>query len=138
MKKLLIFFTVVFALTACGNEATQNIDDTSEPDSATEISSPFETIDLDDIEDYVAEGYIVADVREVDEFESGHIPNALNAPLSELENGELGPLDENEKYVIICRSGNRSAVASNILSQLGFDIVNVSEGMSTWTGDVNQ
>lgn len=138
MKNFLLLFTIVFTLTACGNDATQDIVDTPEPDTETKISTPYVTIDLNDIEDYVAEGYIVADVREVDEFEFGHIPEAINAPLSGLENGELGPLKEDEKYVIICRSGNRSVAASNILSDLGFDIVNVSEGMSTWTGDIEQ
>lgn len=138
MKKFLLLFTIIFALTACGNNAAQDIVDTPELNTETEISTPYVTIDLNDIEDYVAEGYIVADVREVDEFESGHIPEAINAPLSGLENGELGSLEEDEKYVIICRSGNRSVTASNILSDLGFEVVNVSEGMSTWTGDIEQ
>lgn len=138
MKRFLLLLTVVFALAACGNNATQEFIDTPETDTEVEMSAPYETIDLEDIEDYVAEGYIVADVREIDEFESGHIPNAINAPLSDLQNGELGPLEEDEKYVIVCRSGNRSVTASNILSELGFDIVNVSQGMSTWTGDIEQ
>lgn len=136
MKRLLLLLTVVFALAACGNNETQEFIDTPESDTDIEVSVAYETIDLEDIEDYVANGYIVADVREIDEFESGHIPGAINAPLSGLENGELGPLQEDEQYVIICRSGNRSVTASNILSEIGFDVVNVSEGMSTWTGEV--
>lgn len=138
MKKFLLLFTVIFALTACGNDTIQNMSDTSKSDTETEISVPFETIELGDIEDYVAQGYIVADVREVNEFESGHIPDAINVPLSGLESSDFGPLTEDEKYVIICRSGNRSITASNILVEQGFDVVNVSEGMSTWTGDIEQ
>lgn len=138
MKRFLLIFTMIFVLAACGNNDTEELIDIPEDNTEIEVSVPYETIDLEDIEDYVTEGYIVADVREIDEFESGHIPGAINAPLSGLQNGELGPLQDDEKYVIICRSGNRSVTASNILSELGFEVVNVSEGMSTWTGDVEQ
>lgn len=136
MRKVLFLFSIIFALTACANDVAQERVNTPENDTNTEASFPYETIELDQVENFIAGGYIVADVREVDEFESGHIPGAINAPLSGLENGELGPLKEDEKYVVICRSGNRSVVASNILSELGFDIVNVSEGMSTWSGEI--
>jgi len=96
----------------------------------------YETIAIDEIVDYVADGYIVVDVREIDEYETGHIPDAINAPLSALENGDYSPLNKNEQYIIICRSGNRSQTASNMLTSEGFDVVNVSEGMSSWAGDV--
>lgn len=138
MRKFIFIFTILLGLTACGTDATQDIYTTEENEETEEITAPYETIDLEDIETYVDEGYIVADVREVEEFEAGHIPGAVNAPLSDLQEGELGPLQEDEAYVIICRSGNRSVTASDILSDLGFDIVNVSEGMSTWTGEVEK
>ena len=137
MKRILLIFSLSLLLIACSDDVPQSdIGTPDDIDSDIEITAPYQTITLDDSEDYVADGYIVADVREVDEYESGHIPDAINAPLSELEMGELGPLEEDEKYVIICRSGNRSATASDILADLGFDVVNVSEGMSTWQGDV--
>lgn len=137
MKKLWVVFALLFALTACGNDAVnENTANSVDSDRVTEVSQSYETIDLEDIEGYVAEGYIVADVREVDEYESGHIPGAINVPLSALQNGDFSGLDYDEKYVIICRSGNRSVTASDILTNEGFHVVNVSEGMSTWTGEV--
>lgn len=139
MRKILLILTLLFSLAACGTDIVQNdIGMSNDIDSEIDITVPYNTIDLDDIKDYVSKGYIIADVREVDEFESGHIPGAVNAPLSDLQKGELGPLVEDEKYIIVCRSGNRSTTASNILVKKGFDIINVSEGVSSWTGEVEQ
>lgn len=136
MRKFLILVTIIFTLSACNNDAADNLADVNDPVSQSEGNLVYETIALESIEDYVADGYIIADVREIDEFNEGHIPGAVNAPLSDLENNEFGPLQVDEKYIIICRSGNRSIAASNILTHQGYDIVNVSEGMSTWTGDI--
>lgn len=134
MKKLVIIFAILLAFSACSNDAVN--EESMDSNDSIEVSDSYETIDLEDIDDYIADGYIVADVREIDEYESGHIPGAINAPLSALQNGDFSALDPDEKYIIICRSGNRSVIASEILSGEGFDIVNVSEGMSTWTGEV--
>ena len=134
MKKLVIIFAILLAFSACSNDAVN--EESMDSNDSIEVSDSYETIGLEDIDDYIADGYIVADVREIDEYESGHIPGAINAPLSALQNGDFSALDPDEKYIIICRSGNRSVIASEILSGEGFDIVNVSEGMSTWTGEV--
>ncbi|WP_070120374.1 rhodanese-like domain-containing protein [Bacillus marinisedimentorum] len=78
----------------------------------------------------------VLDVRTSQEFAEGHIPGAMLIPLQELE-GRLGELDKEGKYVVVCRSGNRSAQASEILAENGFtNIHNMNGGMSQWTGDV--
>lgn len=135
MKKLLLMFSTLLVLTACGDNDESSVQEVEQP---VELETSYETIELDDITNYIDEGYTVVDVREIDEYESGHIPNALNAPLSDLENDTFTALETNEKYVIICQSGNRSITASNILSEAGYDIVNVSEGMSTWTGEMEE
>jgi len=129
MRKLFLAVALLFFGVAC---SAQN--ETSEVNQVEQVA--YETIDIDEIDRYVADGYTVVDVREVDEYESGHITDALNVPLSGLENGEFGNLNKDEPYVIICRSGNRSQTASQILIDEGYDVVNVSEGMSTWTGDI--
>lgn len=130
MKKTLLMIIFLLVLAACVNEDAQPME------QETEVANTFETISLDSITSYVDDGYLVVDVREIDEYESGHIPDAIHAPLSALQNEDFSRLDKENKYIIICRSGNRSTTASNILSDAGFDIVNVSEGMSTWTGDI--
>jgi len=121
MKKLiLLLFVSIFALTACNSDAS------------------YETIDINDIPQKVAEGYQVLDVRETHEYDAGHIPDSLNKPLSDLKTGNIEGVDPNQKYIVICQSGNRSKEASSILSEEGFTILNVSEGMSSWTGDIEK
>ncbi|GAB6900122.1 rhodanese-like domain-containing protein [Kineosporia succinea] len=72
----------------------------------------------------------ILDVREIDEWEAGHIAGALHIPLAELP-ARTGDLPEGDLYVI-CRSGGRSARAVGWLEQNGFDAVNVSGGMGAW------
>lgn len=134
MKKLLLSFAVLLVLSACSTDTLNNHSDPTKAESKEHTT--YETIELADIPNFVEEGFIIADVREVDEFESGHIPGAINAPLSAIQNGDFSALDPKEKYVIICRSGNRSVTASDLLSNEGFEIVNVREGMSSWTGKI--
>lgn len=121
MKKAIIFMVMLFTvvLSAC-NDAT----------------STYETIEIDQVEAKMEQGYTVLDVREIDEYGEGHIVGAVNKPLSELKVDNLEGLDADEEYVVICKSGNRSKEASEILVGEGYIAVNVSEGMSSWTGDV--
>ena len=75
------------------------------------------------------------DVREADEFASGHLPGAINLPLSDfLERYE--ELDKDKPYYIICRSGARSAQACAFLNGEGYDVINVAGGTSAWLGDL--
>jgi len=75
---------------------------------------------------------ILLDVREVDEYEGGHIEGSVNAPLSSLNETEL-PYPKDEPIYVICRSGNRSAQAAQLLKQRGYtEIYDVSGGMVAW------
>ncbi|WAH36444.1 sulfurtransferase TusA family protein [Alicyclobacillus dauci] len=81
---------------------------------------------------------VVLDVREPMEYAFGHIPGAKSVPLGQLEEAvkEMNP--EQEVYVI-CRTGNRSDAACQILAGKGFSKVrNVVPGMSQWTGPTEQ
>ena len=75
------------------------------------------------------------DVREVEEVEAGHIPGIINIPLSVLET-RMPELDKNEKYIVVCRSGNRSGMATQLLESHGFDVTNMVGGMLEWQGEV--
>ena len=77
------------------------------------------------------EDITILDVREVDEFQAGHIEGALNAPLSTLENG-YEQLDSSKRYYVICQGGMRSERACQFLETKGFDVVNVEGGMNQW------
>lgn len=75
---------------------------------------------------------VMVDVREQDEWDAGHAPNAVHIPLGELPS-RLGELPEDAHTVpIVCRSGNRSGRAVAWLIQQGFDVSNVAGGMQEW------
>ncbi|KHD46344.1 rhodanese-like domain-containing protein [Streptococcus hongkongensis] len=77
------------------------------------------------------------DVRESFEYEAGHVPSAVNMPLSDFEES-YQTLDKNKSYHIICHSGGRSAQACAYLSNQGFeDVTNVEGGTSAWTGKLD-
>jgi rhodanese-related sulfurtransferase len=77
----------------------------------------------------------IIDVREVDEYVSGHIQGAKNLPLSTLKETPLY-LDKDQPYYVICHSGGRSQMASEYFASLGYDVTNVMGGMSAWRGAV--
>ena len=75
------------------------------------------------------------DVREADEFAAGHLPGAINLPLSDFLE-RYGELDKDKSYHIICQSGARSAQACAFLAGEGYDVINVAGGTSAWLGDL--
>lgn len=75
----------------------------------------------------------ILDVRESDEYASGHIKEAQSMPLSTLQN-TYQSLDKNKHYHIVCHSGGRSAQASKFLSSAGYNVTNVMGGMSAYRG----
>ena len=77
------------------------------------------------------EDITILDVREVDEFQAGHIEGALNVPLSTLDKG-YEQLDASKRYYVICQGGMRSERACQVLETKGFDVVNVEGGMNQW------
>ena len=75
----------------------------------------------------------IIDVREAYEYQMGHVPEAVNLPLSELD-ARFQELDAAEEYHVICQSGARSAKACEFLSGKGYQVVNVLGGTSAWRG----
>jgi NADPH-dependent 2,4-dienoyl-CoA reductase/sulfur reductase-like enzyme/rhodanese-related sulfurtransferase len=69
------------------------------------------------------------DVRTAGEFESGHLPGAINVPVDELRD-RLGELDRDADTVVYCKVGFRGYLAARILLQNGFaGVRNLSGGM---------
>jgi rhodanese-related sulfurtransferase len=88
-------------------------------------------LDALDAEDAVANGALLLDVREPDEFDAGHAPAARCVPLGELGQ-RLGELAEATAVVCVCRSGARSAAAAEALTAAGYDAINLVGGMLAW------
>ncbi|WP_317445954.1 rhodanese-like domain-containing protein [Streptomyces collinus] len=83
--------------------------------------------------DPAAADAVLLDVREPDEWRAGHAPRAVHLPLSELSAGAGLPAEVRTRpLVVICRSGNRSRRAAELLAARGADAVDVIGGMRAW------
>jgi len=73
------------------------------------------------------------DVRELHEWNAGHIAGSVHIPLSELT-ARQHQLNSGQELIIICRSGNRSGQACDYLATQGYPTVNLTGGLLAWTG----
>lgn len=81
-------------------------------------------------------GVRIVDVRTVAEFEGGHIPDAENVPLDQLE-ASMASWDPAERVLVYCATGSRSVEAMRILSAAGFSTVyNLTSGIVAWDGEI--
>ena len=79
-------------------------------------------------------GAILVDVREADEFATGHITGAVNAPLSTISNTTL-PKDA--PLFLYCLRGSRSKRAAGILKKMGYTVKSIG-GISGYKGDLER
>lgn len=77
------------------------------------------------------ENAAIIDVREPSEWRAAHVPGAIHIPLGELEQ-RLSELPPTRPLVAACRSGSRSADATRLLRERGYDAVNLAGGMRAW------
>lgn len=77
-------------------------------------------------------GAIVLDVRSPADYSGGHLPNARNIPLGELEK-RIGELPPDKPVIVCCASGMTSSRASGILRKAGRkDVFNLGGGIQSW------
>jgi rhodanese-related sulfurtransferase/glyoxylase-like metal-dependent hydrolase (beta-lactamase superfamily II) len=76
-------------------------------------------------------GALLLDVREPDEWESEHAPDAVLIPMGQVDSRQ-GELPRDREIVVVCRSGGRSAAITDLLRASGFDAVNLAGGMCAW------
>lgn len=70
---------------------------------------------------HLANGALVIDVRSAGEFQSGHVPNAINIPLGELRDTlPLRVKEKNQVLLLHCLSGGRSGIAQQQLKGMGY------------------
>lgn len=81
-------------------------------------------------------GYIILDVRTVQEYSEKHIPKAVNIPNESIGTEEIPALpDKNQLILVYCRSGNRSKQASEKLAALGYTNIVEFGGINSWPGE---
>ena len=113
------FAALVLSLAACGGNGYETV---KVADLANATANATATVP----------NVVVLDVREPYEFAEGHVPGAILLPLSSLEQ-RIDEVPEGDPIYVICRSGNRSQQASEILVENDVkNVVNVDGGMIAW------
>src|SRR4051812_27976909 len=106
-----------------------------------QIKSQIDEVDPSDVHSAIKSangegpGFVLVDVRETDEWDSGHLPGARHVPRGHLESRIEGAApDRSQRVVLYCASGNRSALAAHTLrEQLGYESVeSLTGGITLW------
>jgi rhodanese-related sulfurtransferase len=149
MKRLLIFSIAILVLVGCSEMENKEVavkeKEAAAADYKPEIAGEnkdakneeFKSVTSTEAEELIASGKVVIiDVRSEEGFSESHIPYAKNIPLKTLE-ATQAELDKNGTYLIVCKAGKTSEIASRQLAESGYkNIYNLSGGMESWTGDV--
>ena len=111
MKKIISLLIICLLITWCGVK--------------------YQTIDSNKAMDIInSEGAIIIDVREKDEYDGGHIANAVNIPLSEINGINY---DKETNIIVYCATGIRSSEAAKELKDMGYSkIYNLDGGLLNW------
>ena len=106
-------------------------------DLVQEAKAIITEVNVEQANKMLAEGSIAIDVRELLEYETGHIPNARHISRGMLEfmiGNHPDFQDKNTSIVVYCKSGGRSALATSTLQQLGFtNVYSMSGGFDVWS-----
>ena len=91
-------------------------------------------IDIREAKKCIDGGAVVLDVRTKEEYDDGHITGSVNIDIHNPDFEEkITNLDKERSYIVCCASGARSARATEVMENLGFeDVYNLSGGMTEW------
>lgn len=104
MKKIIIILSISFLFLACSNKGYKNLN----------LEKAIKLVNS-------STNLVILDVRTREEYLAGNIPNSINIDvLSQDFKSKIDMLDKNKEYLVYCRSGNRSTIASSIMSTNGF------------------
>ncbi len=88
-------------------------------------------VTIEELESALQSGARLVDVRELNEYEAGHVPGAVLVPLSSVPEA-LDMFAQDATTYVICKSGARSYRACEFLVDQGLDAVNVEGGTMAW------
>ena len=115
-----LLISLLLLLTGCGGNAADGSYQQITQEEAKEMMDSQEVI--------------ILDVREQDEYDSGHIPGAMLLPAGTIDEANAADaIPEKDSTVLVyCRSGNRSKTASSTLADLGYTNIYEFGGINTW------
>tara|TARA_B100001996_G_scaffold270884_1_gene211973 strand:- start:933 stop:1283 length:351 start_codon:yes stop_codon:yes gene_type:complete len=86
------------------------------------------SIEPEQLENLIQDGFTLIDVREQDEWNAGHHQSAEHIPMGMITES-MNRFKENEKYIFVCRSGARSGRVTNFIASKDIESYNLSGGM---------
>jgi len=96
------------------------------------MSNMIAEISVSELEPLIASGAVLIDVRESNEFASGHVPTAISIPLSTVQD-RVDEFRHDGTVYVICQVGGRSMRACQFLADFDIDnLVNIAGGTSGW------
>lgn len=103
--------------------------------SFSAYSSNISNISQQELREANTKSVVIVDVRTPQEFQQGHVPNAINVPLSEIiENPAILKSSKEKAIVLYCRSGYRAGKAAEALQKEGHQNLRHLEGhMQSWS-----
>jgi rhodanese-related sulfurtransferase len=107
----------------------------SAADLIREAKARIKEVTAADLREMVQRGESVAivDVREDREWNLGHLPRAVHMSRGTLEGKIETAIPRDRKVILYCASGNRSALAADMLQQMGYrDVASMSGGFKGW------
>jgi rhodanese-related sulfurtransferase len=122
MKRILGLLTTICALVGCQAEEKK-----------------FQSVDVETFAEIINDTNVVLlDVRTSNEYQQGHIPGAILIDVMQTDflqkAKEQLPLDKT--IAVYCRSGRRSKVAAQYLSEEHYKVIELNTGFNSWTGEV--
>ena len=119
MKRMIPLLLSLLLLTGCGEDSADGYQQISQEEAKAMMDTQV---------------VIILDVREQDEYDSGHIPGAVLLPVGTIDEttaAEVIP-EKNSTVLVYCRSGNRSKTASAALAELRYTNIYEFGGINTW------
>ncbi len=127
MRRIMLFLAaILLVLTGCGGSKGEN---TYQQISQEEAKSRMDTRNL-----------VVLDVREQEEYDTGHIPGAVLLPVGMISADTAAAVipETDTEVLVYCRSGNRSKTAAQTLADLGYTNIYEFGGINTWPYEVEK
>ena len=135
MIKKITIWIIAFSFMTC---ATQNMGGTvrTSDQLVKEAKASIKEVSVDDVKKMIdnKEKIIILDVRDKDEFETGHIPGAINLSrgMLEFKISTLIP-DKNAMIIVYCGIDLRGPLATKTLNEFGYkNAVNINGGLKAW------
>lgn len=94
----------------------------------------FETISVRELDNYVNNvNYLIVDLRDIDEYKSGHIKGAVHMEYFNIESNKAS-LPNNKTIIFYCERGGLSLMAAKKLGAMGYHTMSVIGGIRNYHG----